>query len=109
MTHDDTTAVEFPATSAAEKRGVFASKDLFPVRDDRVECSNGNGVSRAAVERALPVILARRKDYGALTLPLGGYQINALSSSGVKIGCTLIAWPEVDRLKIMLASHQPSR
>ena len=29
MTSNGTTAVEFPATSAAEKRGVFASKDLL--------------------------------------------------------------------------------
>lgn len=73
-------------------------ENLLRVRGDRVECSNGNGISRAAAERALPVVLARRKDYGALALPLDGYQIDALKPEGVKIGCTLIAWPEVDIL-----------
>lgn len=78
-------------------------ENILRVRGDRVECSNGNGVSRAAVERALPVILERRKDLGPLTLPLDGYQINALKSEGVKIGCTLIAWPEVDHLSERMA------
>ena len=72
------------------------------VRGDLVECSNGNSVSRAAVVRALPVVLDRRTQAGPLDLPLDGHAIQRLDADGVTIGCTLVPWSEVDRLVDLL-------
>jgi len=66
------------------------------VNGDLVECSNGNSVSRAAVERALPAVLANRNQSLSLSIPLDHHQINRVGSSGVKVGCTLVPWSEVE-------------
>lgn len=75
---------------------------VLRVRGDLVECSNGNSVSLAAVRRALPIVIDRRQSPGTLTLPLDGYTINATRSDGVKVGCTLVPWPEVEQLQAAL-------
>lgn len=77
------------------------------LRCDQVDCSTGNSVSLTAVKRALPVVLARRKDFGKLELPLDSYKVQALNESGVTVGCTDIPWPEVDRLAARLAELAP--
>lgn len=69
---------------------------LLRVKDDCVECSNGNRVSLAAVRRVLPIILDRRSQAGNLSLSLDGHTINSLNSVGVRVGCTLVPWSEVD-------------
>ncbi len=75
---------------------------LLRVKDDCVECSNGNRVSIAAVRRVLPIIMDRRNQPGTIGLSLDGHTINSLSSGGVKVGCTLVPWMEIDLLKSKL-------
>jgi hypothetical protein len=65
------------------------------VNGDLVECSNGNCVSVAAVRRVLPIVLDNRHG-AALHLPVDGYTIKSTSAIGVKIGCTMVPWTEVD-------------
>ena len=79
-------------------------ENLLRVRADRVECSNGNSVSVSAVRRVLPIVMDRKRKPGELDLPLDGYRVNSVGSAGVKIDCTLVAWPEVERLSITLAA-----
>jgi hypothetical protein len=69
---------------------------ILRVRADRVECSNGNSVSRATAAAVLPVLLARRNTPAALALPLDSYQVNHVNREGVKIGCTRVPWSEID-------------
>ena len=69
---------------------------LVRVKDDLVECSNGNSVSRSAAERALPILLDNRKKRGPLDLPLGGHRVQSIGANGVKIGCTVVPWAEID-------------
>lgn len=71
---------------------------LVRVNGDRVECSNGNHISRSAAVAVLPVLMAQRSKTTSLKLPLDSYQIDRVSNAGVKIGCTLIPWPEIDRI-----------
>jgi hypothetical protein len=71
---------------------------ILRVKGDRVECSNGNGISKVTATAILPVLLANRKSNAPLSIPVDSYQINRVSNHGVKIGCTLVPWPEIDRL-----------
>jgi len=75
---------------------------LLRVNDDLVECSNGNRVSVATVRRVLPIILDRRNTSGSLNLRLDSYAIQNISANGVKVGCTLVPWAEVDRIALEL-------
>lgn len=75
---------------------------MLRVKADRVECSNGNSASLSAVRRVLPVLLDRRKSPGELSLPLDGYTIHNVSKDGVRVGCTLAPWPEVERIASIL-------
>ena len=96
--HADTHKVElWRAGKGSEFLDV--KENIVRVRDGRVECSNGNSVSAAAVRALLPVVLDHRREVVALDLPLDSYRIQRISAAGVKIGCTLIAWSEVDYLK----------
>jgi len=71
---------------------------LVRLKNDRVECSNGNSVSKAAAARVLPILLDQRNTIASLSLPLDSYQINRVSPEGVRIGCTLVPWTEIDRI-----------
>lgn len=66
------------------------------VREDLVECSNGNSVNKAECARALPVLLANRNKSMSLDYPLGAYLINSVKPTGVEVGCTLVPWEEID-------------
>lgn len=73
------------------------------VKDDLVDCSNGNSVSAASVRRALPIILDRRKkETGPMNLPLDGHIISRIDANGVTIGCTRVPWPEIERVNELL-------
>jgi hypothetical protein len=71
---------------------------LLRLCDGRVECSNGNSVSEAAASRVVPVLLEHRKKSGELSIAVDGYQVKRVSKDGVKIGCTLVPWEEIDRI-----------
>lgn len=77
---------------------------LLRIKDGSVECSNGNRVSLAAARRTLPILLARRRITGDCELPLDGHTIERTGSNGVQIGCTLVPWSEIERLKPLLTS-----
>lgn len=80
-------------------------ENLLRINGDRVECSNGNSVSVAAVKRVLPILLdmlAERR-FGSINLPLDGHTLNSINAKGAKVGCTFVAWPEIERLQTTLA------
>lgn len=78
---------------------------LLRLNGDRVECSNGNSVSANTVRRTLPIVVARRNQYGPVDLPLDSYRVNRLSAKGVQIGCTLVPWTEVDYIQKSLSMN----
>lgn len=71
---------------------------LLRVNGARVECSNGNSIKKATATAILPILLKHRKKTAALNLPLEGFQVGRVSPSGVQVGCTLVPWPEIDRI-----------
>jgi hypothetical protein len=78
------------------------------VRNGRVETSTGQSAAVESVRTALPVILRRRNSFGPVrNLTVDGYRVVDQSAAGVKVGCTLIPWGEVERLPAMLAAAQP--
>ncbi len=77
---------------------------LIRVNGDRVECSNGNSISKAAAAAVLPVLLASRKQSTSLDLPVESYRVNRVNPEGVKIGCTFVPWAEIDRITPELAA-----
>jgi len=77
---------------------------LLRIKGDLVECSTGTSVSVAVVRRVLPVVMARRREFGAVNLPLDGYTVKNLKEQGVQVGCTLVPWPEVERLETLLTA-----
>lgn len=72
---------------------------LLRVRADRVECSNGNSVSRYSASAMLPVLMQHRKQSAVLNLPLDSYQIERVNSVGVQIGCTRVPWAEIELIQ----------
>lgn len=82
----------------AGKNGVwFESKNiLLRVNGGRVECSNGNSISRRAAVAVLPVLIANRKRPVSLAVPVDGYCVKRVSDKGVQVGCTLVPWSEID-------------
>lgn len=77
-------------------------ENLLRVAGDSVECSNGNRVSLAAVRRVLPILLDGRRKTASLQLPLDGHMINRTDARGVTIGCTTVAWSEVELVQKVL-------
>ena len=73
-------------------------ENLLRLKDDSVQCSNGNCVSVAAVRRALPILLARRGESWKPNLPLDGRTISKTNKEGVTVGCTYVQWTEIDLL-----------
>ena len=78
-------------------------ENLLRIQGDQVQCSNGNCVSLAAVKRALPIVLARRATPGAIQLPLDTHTIENIGKATVRIGCTEVAWSEIERLQKAIA------
>lgn len=75
---------------------------MLRILADRVECSNGNSVSKAAASRVLPVLLDQRKATASVSIPVDSYTVEHISHFGVKIGCTLVPWGEIDLIKSQL-------
>lgn len=77
------------------------------IKGDRVEVSNGNHVSVAAAREALPRLLLLRHVRWTPE-PGAPFEIDLFTirsthpEHGVQIGCTLIPWPEVERLETLL-------
>lgn len=63
---------------------------------DRVECSNGNSIKTTTAIAVLPIILSNHGKRSELNLPLDSYTVERVEADGVKIGCTLVPWPEID-------------
>lgn len=80
--------------------------NLLRVKGDRVECSNGNAVTVASVRRVLPLLLGRRKVSGELSEPLDGHIIKRTAPKGVTVGCTFVAWTEVEYVAGILNAKQ---
>lgn len=112
-------AAEAQARAVANRKADFAKwragkgEGFCPVdgiflrlKNDRVECSNGNSVTRDAVARVMPLLLDRKTDAMkrpvAVGLPLDGYQVERLDRTGVKVGCTVVPWTEVEHVAKVL-------
>jgi len=70
------------------------------VSGDWVHASNGQRATLADVQRALPFILSRRnKPYKRKgeAKRIDSFIIEKISQRGVQVGCTFIAWAEVER------------
>ena len=91
----------------AGKNGAYLGVEsiLLRINGDRVECSNGNAVSRAAASRLLPILLDNRgKKEVLVQVNLDGHTVERIGSDGVQIGCTLVPWSEIDLIAPMLKS-----
>jgi hypothetical protein len=82
--------------NGADGEWLDVKENLLRMVEDRVQCSNGNSVSVASVRRALPVVMDRRGETLKLNLPLDGHTINRIDPQGVKVGCTKVAWSEIE-------------
>lgn len=71
---------------------------ILRVKNERVECSNGNSIKKETAIAVLPVILLNRKKRTSLNLPIDSYAIEAVVTDGVKVGCTLVPWSEIEYL-----------
>ncbi len=84
-------------------RGYFQTVRLR-VRDGKVETSTGQYASVESVRRALPVVLRRRNSFGPVrNLRVDSFNVVEQTTVGVKVGCTLVPWPEVERLEALIA------
>ncbi len=73
------------------------------VKDERVETSTGQSASLQSVRKVLPVILRRRDSFGPVcNLKVDSYPVVEHGANGVKVGCTLVPWGEVERLQATL-------
>lgn len=85
-------------TNGADARQWFCDVRVR-VKGGSVETSTGQSASVENVRRVLPVVLRSRSYRGRMTnLSVGSYPVEELNDLGVKVGCTLIPWGEVDRL-----------
>jgi len=68
------------------------------VRGNRVETSTGQSASLDSVRKVLPVVLRRRNSFGPVqNLMVDSFPVVEQSTEGVKVGCTLVPWGEVER------------
>ncbi len=73
------------------------------VWNGNVETSTGQRASVDSVRKALPIILRRRQSFGPVSnLMVDGFAVVEQNTDGVKVGCTLIPWAEVERLPKLL-------
>ncbi len=95
-------AAELEKWRTGADRGYFETVALR-VRNDRVETSTGQSATVESVRRALPIILRRRQSIGPVSnLMVDAHPVVEQSAAGVKVGCTLIPWAEVERLPRLL-------
>lgn len=73
------------------------------VRNGRVETSTGQSASVESVCKVLPVVLRRRNSLGPVrNLMVDSFEVVEQTAAGVKVGCTLVPWPEVEHLAVIL-------
>ena len=77
------------------KASLSISVSLYDADDGFIAGLSG-GLFRA-------VVLDRRKASETLSIPLDSYRVESVSSVGVKIGCTVVPWPEVDYISAELS------
>jgi hypothetical protein len=68
-------------------------------------------VSLESVRKVLPVVMKHRHgavDRSFVGLEVDIHPVKRISGDGVLIGCTLIPWPEVDRLQTLLTPDKIS-
>lgn len=82
---------------AGEGSGYFRVVRLR-VKGPWVETSTGHSVAVKSARRVLPMVLSRRKKFGAVHEPLDVHEIREFNATGVLVGCTLIPWGEVERI-----------
>lgn len=78
------------------------------IRNGIVETSNGHSVTVASAAKALPMVLRgkRNGNFGPVSLKLDLYEVHSLSPVGLQVGCTLIPWSEIERIKPQLESSE---
>lgn len=75
------------------------TKDIYlRIVDGCVECSNGNSITKKTAISVVPELLSMRGKSATLNLPLDSYTIERVDATGVKVGCTLVPWTEIEYL-----------
>lgn len=70
------------------------------VRDGRVETSTGQNVTLESAKKMLPWALAHQRKFGTITgQHVDMHEVRRTSADGILIGCTLVPWGEVERLR----------
>lgn len=82
------------------------------VKDGHVETTTGHRATVAGVRKLLPFVFKHRKGWqpkdAAEPLKLdGSFPLHSISVQGVTVGCTLVPWPEVEKVREMLARPNP--
>jgi len=77
------------------------------ISGDRIETSTGQSASVISVRKALPIVLGRRHSFGPVrNLMIDSFNVVEQSQIGVKVGCTLVPWSEVERLQATLLASE---
>ncbi len=95
-----------------DARLYFSGDNRLRVNGAFVECSNGNKVSlEAAIKTAAFVRRHREKGWeqNGDVHDVDAFQLNRIDGNGVRIGCTLITWEEVDRFMPLLKTRKANR
>ena len=75
------------------------------INGKHVETSTGQSATVESVRRALPIVLRRRNSFGPVcNLMVDSFEVVEQSTEGVKVGCTLVPWAEVERLQALLST-----
>lgn len=74
------------------------------VKGEYVETSTGQSVTLKSAVRLLPWVLSHKGKEASVSERIDVHDITRFSLPGVQIGCTLIPWPEVERLRDMIAA-----
>lgn len=108
--HNATVLAEWLA--GADTRPYFDGIIRLRIKDNFVECSNGNKVSIDAALKTLPLV-HRCRDKGwqrnGQVHDIDAFRLECIDKRGVRIGCTLISWEEVDRFTPILKKARRER
>ena len=80
---------------------LFTRKNCLRVKDGHVEASNGNRVTLAAARTALAFVRRHRKkgwQANGQTHDVEAFPLRSVDKEGITIGCTQLAWGEIDRV-----------
>lgn len=86
--------------ASGEKINGYWREVRLRINGDVIETSTGQTATLSGVKEVLPAVIKHRHKRGAVLgrKLLDMHDTGAFSDSGVQVGCTLIPWPEIDRI-----------